>query len=78
MGLLEELDMCLKHFEQHTEVAPDSSLEILKGKKPDEEAHESKGETAESGPLSEPLWTNNECCLWTSVGPMRQREGKLG
>lgn len=60
MGLLEELDMCLKHFEQHTELAPDSSLEIPKGKKLDEEAHENKRETAELGPPPESLWTNNE------------------
>lgn len=64
MGLLEELGICLKHLEQHIELAPDSPLEILKGKKLDEEAHESKRETAELGPLPESLSTNNECCLW--------------
>ena len=64
MGLLEELDICLKHFEQHIELAPDSPLEILKGKKLDEEARESKRETAGLGPLPESLSTNNERCLW--------------
>lgn len=67
MGLLEELGICLKHLEQHIELAPDSPLEILKGKKLDEEAHESKRETAELGPLPESLSTNNECCLWSDV-----------
>lgn len=30
MGLPEELDMCLNHFEEHIELEPDSSLEILR------------------------------------------------
>lgn len=42
MGAREDLDMCFKHLEEHTEVAPDSSLENRKDQKLDEEVCESK------------------------------------
>ena len=74
MGPLEELDMCLEHSEEHTELAPDSPLEIPKDKKPDEEAGESRRETASLGPLPEFVWTKNECSTWTNVGPTRETE----
>lgn len=42
MGPLEDLDMCLKHLGEHTEVAPDSSLASRKDEKLVEEVCERK------------------------------------
>lgn len=42
IGPLEDLDMCLKHLEEHTEVASDSFLENRKDEKLDEEVCETE------------------------------------
>lgn len=52
--------ICLKHFEELTALVSDSPLEILKDKKLDEEAYESKSKMSELGPPPESVWTKNE------------------